>query len=676
MNRVSTMNFSVNDPKLNHCNVFMPKANEFEHVSQLIVADGGAADIHLLVQDAQHPVVILRESQDPVQAISLALAGEELEVLHIVAHGQRDGFFLGGGWVNAKALRAQASLVSAWKVQKIALWSCEVGLNSELAATLRMLTGAEVFASDKSIGLVDGQRLWSLGQSAPSAPFSLAMLESWDHQLANYKFSRVYQVTNVADKESNNHTFVYATPLASANEGIIVDGASSRLFSGNDVSATLTIQGLSPINGWISRPIKVGGVIVGFYMWSDVNFTTLQLAQADGNADADSSTADNTGYILVVPGKESYFSSNAIGSSSDRVDSALNSLVPVNSAPVASNDTATLTEDVAGSGNVITNDTDPNVGILVVTQFTYAGGGGTSTVTGTSGTAGSATMSGLGTFTLAASGAWTFTPVANYNGPVPTITYTIADPSGLTSTATLSMSVTPVNDLPTVTAISGAPAGSVDWVTTPQNTPIVLGLNDFGQFTDVDAGDKLQKIQITTLATNGVLECYNGSSWVAVTALQEVTAADIVAGKLRFTPDSNETGSPYATLTFKVNDGTAWSASAYTVTYNVTPVNQAPVANNDNAPVSGVYAAFAVESGCHVTGTDQAGVTLTNAGSYQSGNVLANDTDVDAGTTLRVTQASSAAANDVKTVASGSTSTSSYATVTGLYGSLRVGADG
>lgn len=642
---------------------------------ELVIADGHAQDIHSLLNGMDLPLITLDLSKDPVRDISLALAGETLDVLHIVAHGQRERFSLGGTWVDAAALRAQSALVAGWKVQKIVLWSCAVGADSELVATLRSLTGAQVFASDEPLGLVNGQRHWSLGAEAPCTPFAPQVLANWDHQLANYSFSRVYAVTSTVDKESNNHTF-NTTPLAGGIGGAISDGVSSRLFSGNDVSATLNIQGLSPVYGWISRPIKVGGVVVGFYMWTDANFTSLALAQADGNADADSSTTDNSGYILVVPGKESYFTSGSIGSSSDRVDSALNSLVPVNAAPVAYNDTATISEDGSGSGTVITNDTDPNGDTLVVTQFTYTVGGVTSTVAVSSGTAGSATISGVGIFTLASSGAWTFTPVSNYNGPVPTITYTIADPSGLTSSATLSMSVTPVNDPPTVTAITGAPAGSADWVTTPQNTPIVLGLNDFGQFTDVDAGNTLQKIQITTLATNGVLQYYNGTSWAAVTALQEITAADIVAGKLRFAPDANENGSPYATLTFKVSDGTAWSTSAYTVTYNVTPVNQAPVANNDNAPVSGVYAAFSVESGCHVTGTDQAGVTLTNAGSNQSGNVLTNDTDVDTGTTLHVTQASSTVANDVKTVASGSTSTSNYVTVSGLYGSLRVGADG
>lgn len=649
-----------------------------EPIRELIVADTLSSDIRGLLNGAQAPVFRLGEGHDPIRSISLAIAGEDLEVLHIVAHGRREGFFLGGQWVDAAALRAQVHLVSNWKVQRIALWSCSVGQNSELVRTLTRLTGAQVFASDRPLGRVNGEAVWQLAaaEEAPLAPFEALTLATWEHQLASFTFSQVWQVTNTADKESNNHTFVYASPLLSAADGVIFDGTTSRSFSGNDVSAALTIGNSASIYGWISRPIKVGGQIVGFYMWTDSDFTSLTLAQADGNADADGTTTQNAGYILSVPGKESYFSSGSIGSSSDRVDSALNSLVPVNSSPVAVNDTATVTEDaVNATGNVLTNDTDVNGDPLSVTGFTYTAGGTPNTVTVTSTTAGSASITGVGTFSLASNGTWTFTPVANYTGPVPLITYTVTDSYGGSASATLSLSITPVNDPPTVSATGGAPAGSVDLVTTPENKTIVLSLTDFGTFSDVD-GDKLAKIQITSLATNGVLEYYNGLAWVAATALQEVTAADIANGKLRFVPDANENGSPYATMGFKVSDGTAWSASAYTVTFNVTPVNQAPVANNDNEPISGAYAAFAVESGCHVTGTDQSGVTLTNAGANQSGNVRTNDTDVDTGATLTLTSAVSVAGNDSKSITAGSTSTSNYATVTGLYGSLRIGADG
>lgn len=456
-----------------------------------------------------------------------------------------------------------------------------------------------------------------------------------------------------ADKEQNRHHF-NPSLLGVAS---ISDGTNGQSFSGNDISVDLVIGGTHHY-GWISRPIKDQGVVRGFYFWKDAGFTTLAAAQTDGNQDGDGTPADNSGFILVVD--QAWFNAvgfetggvyKFVGSSSDRVDTALNSVMPANSAPTPVNDTQTIAEGATATGNVLTNDSDPNNDSLTVTQFVIGG-----TTYGSSALGVAQTIAGVGSFTLSANGSYTFTPSGDYNGTVPAITYTVSDGKATSSTATavLSLTVTPVND---------APTGGNDSVTTSQNTTVILGLNDFGAFSDPD-GDRLAAVQITTLESNGSLEYYNGTAWVGVTANQVVTAADIVGGKLRFVPDTNENGSPYATVGFKVSDGTAYSASAYTLTVNVTSVNTAPVANADNADLS----AFAVESGDSV------------AGSNQTGNVLTNDSDVDgaitAGTTHKVTSAISAALTTAVSVTSGTTSTSSPATVTGLYGTLKIGANG
>ena len=61
-----------------------------------------------------------------------------------------------------------------------------------------------------------------------------------------------------------------------------------------------------------------------------------------------------------------------------------------------------------------------------------------------------------------------------------------------------------------------------------------------------------------------------------------MTRADIDAGKLIYTPPANANGSGYASFTFKVNDGTDDSASAYTLTIDVTAVaaNADPTASD------------------------------------------------------------------------------------------------
>ena len=65
------------------------------------------------------------------------------------------------------------------------------------------------------------------------------------------------------------------------------------------------------------------------------------------------------------------------------------------------------------------------------------------------------------------------------------------------------------------------------------------------------------------------------------------------AGNLKYTPPANANGSGYASFTFKVNDGTDDSASAYTLTLDVTAVND---------PATGTPT---------ITGTAQVGQTLT-----------------------------------------------------------------
>ena len=61
--------------------------------------------------------------------------------------------------------------------------------------------------------------------------------------------------------------------------------------------------------------------------------------------------------------------------------------------------------------------------------------------------------------------------------------------------------------------------------------------------------------------------------------LHLLSAANI--SNLVFTPAANGNGSPYDTFTFSVNDGTTDSASNYTMTVNVTAVNDAPTASDN-----------------------------------------------------------------------------------------------
>ncbi len=244
----------------------------------------------------------------------------------------------------------------------------------------------------------------------------------------------------------------------------------------------------------------------------------------------------------------------------------------VNDAPVAVNDTATTTEDAAVSGNVLGNDTDVDPG---------------TTLTATLGAS-----PANGTVTLNADGSFIYAPAANFNG-TDSFTYSASDGTAFSNVATVTMTVTGVND---------APAAANDTASTTEEASIsgaVLG-ND----TDVDSG--------TTLTASLGASPVNGI----------VTLSS--AGSFTYTPNANFNGTDG--FTYTASDGTAVSNVA-TVTIVVAAVNDAPVAVNDTASTTG--------------------------GAAVSGSVLGNDTDVDTGTTLTATLGASPANGSVTLTANG-----------------------
>src|SRR5258706_5992285 len=113
-----------------------------------------------------------------------------------------------------------------------------------------------------------------------------------------------------------------------------------------------------------------------------------------------------------------------------------------NNTPVATADSKTVVEENTATGNVLGNDSDVDAGAaLSVTQFSVAG------VAGNFAAGSTATIAGVGSLLIASDGSYAFNPLANYSRAVPVATYTVSDGSASTS-ATLSINVTPVNDAP------------------------------------------------------------------------------------------------------------------------------------------------------------------------------------------------------------------------------------
>ena len=277
------------------------------------------------------------------------------------------------------------------------------------------------------------------------------------------------------------------------------------------------------------------------------------------------------------------------GSADSAVATATVNITPVNDAPhVTVPGTQTANEDTALSiSGLSVSDVDGGSGTESVTldvsngTLTLGSIAGLSFTTGTGAGDASMTFSGTIAELNTALASLSYQGGLNYNGS-DTLNVTINDNghtgiSGAhTDSSTIAITVTPVND---------APAGADNTLTTLEDTPYTFSTTDFGFSDPSDSpANNLQAVEITTLPTAGTLT----DNGVAVTAGQFVSAVDIAGGKLVFTPDANANGTGYASLTFQVQDdgGTAnggvdIDASPNTITFDVTPVNDAP-AGADN----------------------------------------------------------------------------------------------
>jgi Bacterial Ig domain/WD40-like Beta Propeller Repeat len=190
--------------------------------------------------------------------------------------------------------------------------------------------------------------------------------------------------------------------------------------------------------------------------------------------------------------------------------------------PDAVDDTLTTQEDTPGTVIVLANDTDPDGDALTVTGNTQ-------------GTNGSVTCS--------ADGECTYTPNAGFNG-VDSFTYDISDGEGGIDTATVNVTVTPVNDPPDAVD---------DALTTQENSPGTVNVH--ANDTDPD-GD--------TLTVTGSTDGVNGS----------VTCS--AAGDCTYSPNAGFSGSD--AFTYTTSDGNGGSDTA---TVNVTVRREADVTEID-----------------------------------------------------------------------------------------------
>jgi len=241
-----------------------------------------------------------------------------------------------------------------------------------------------------------------------------------------------------------------------------------------------------------------------------------------------------------------------------------------NNAPIAFNDSASTDEDVGtySGTSVLANDFDWEGDSLTATAGSFNGV--------------------YGTLTMNADGTYTYTPYASTQSlalgqtVADSFTYTVSDGS-LSDTGTLTITVAGRND---------APVANPDVAATGENSSV--SVNVLANDTDVDNGAVLTVTAASAPAGQG--------------------SASVVANQVVFNPGTDfdylDTGeSAVVVISYTITDEHGATSSS-TVTITVNGANDAPVANDDTA--------------------------ATTEDTSVSGNVLANDTDVD-GETLTVT---------------------------------------
>ena len=327
------------------------------------------------------------------------------------------------------------------------------------------------------------------------ASFSIAG-ESGSFVLGN-----AYAISGKGSITINSNGSYSFTPAANFNGSFPVISYSVTDGSGTDDTSTLTIT-VSAVNDNFTDASESITVL------EDSGATTGNLlagtTSSDGSVVVDSfSIAGQTGPFTLgssytVSGKgglainsngsytfipaSNYFGSFPVVSyvvkdpSGPGVTSTLTvSVTAQDDAVVDASESITILEDSgATSGNLLTGTTSPD-GSVSIADFSIAGEAGPFTL-------GSATtVAGKGSITILASGAYSFTPAANFNGSFPSITYSVSDGLGTNDTSTFSVAVTAVNDdyrdaneTVAIAEESGITTGSLLNGTTSSDGPVTI----------------------------------------------------------------------------------------------------------------------------------------------------------------------------------------------------------
>ena len=377
---------------------------------------------------------------------------------------------------------------------------------------------------------------------------------------------------------------------------------ASATFTNTAASGWQTVTLPTPVSITANTTYVASYHTTGAYVATN-NFFTSAVTSGPLTAPATTTiTGGNGVYAYGGTGTTGIFPTNTFDAANYWADVVFVAAGSNNAAPTAAADTGDATEKggVANgsggslaTGNVLTNDTDPDAGdSKTVTAVSFGA---------TAGTLGTALNGAHGSLVLNAAGAFTYTinendaavqALLSTNTLTDIFSYTMRDTAGATSTASLTVTIHGANDTPVLaiqTANQTASVGSLF------SLPLQAGT-----FTDVDGGDTLT--YTATAADGSALP-----AWLTFTsATRSFSGTPTTTGTLGVKVTATDSGGLATSETFNII---------------VTPTpNTAPTAVADTGDA-----------------TEKGGVANGLGGSLATGNVLTNDTDPDAGDTKTVT---------------------------------------
>ncbi|MCC6454022.1 MAG: tandem-95 repeat protein [Caldilineaceae bacterium] len=347
-------------------------------------------------------------------------------------------------------------------------------------------------------------------------------------------------------------------PLA-VNDAITVvedSGATTIDVLGNDTDTDGGPMSIATVGDPANGSVVMAGDNLSVSYAPDLNYCNDLL-----------SVTDNFTYTLAPGGSEATVSVTVIC---------------VNDAPVAMDDSITVTEDLPFTGSVLIDngngaDSDPDGDPLTIAT--------TPVVAPTH-----------GSLILRVDGTFTYTPTLDYVGD-DFFTYRLLDGSALSDTAQVTLTVLAVNDAPLAVNRSASvmEGGSIT---------VTLSATD-------NEGDALT-FAIDTPPTHGALGAIGSAS------CDDNTPSTCTA-EVAYTHDGSETTSD--SFTYTANDGAADSPVA-SVSVTITPTDDAPLAVDDVAVVDEDSGATTIDVLANDTDVDGGPKSITSAGDPANGTVV------------------------------------------------------